>query len=337
MNAIVRLGGSLLEEKKATPLAEGRLTRVKRFILRFQTPRTIVQFLFFLLFFGLFLGLGPWPILVPVIGLLGVPTKTVGEAFGSLQYMLYLLVPPWLALTSIFVAAILVNRAFCAWACPFGLVQDMLQVVKKRHTRVSLRTHEQMIYVKYGVLAFTLLLSGTLALSVPAQIGGGYRDALGVFALAPFNTLSPADTLFAVVPRTVFDASYALSDLMQRPGADVSGAIINSLGSVPALFWARVLILALTLALVIYVPRGWCRYLCPQGAFSALFSRFSFLGLRRDPVRCSRAGCRDCVDVCPTMVPILDQPWEKFTHPECIMCLKCVDACSTKAIKPKFP
>jgi formate hydrogenlyase subunit 6/NADH:ubiquinone oxidoreductase subunit I len=30
-------------------------------------------------------------------------------------------------------------------------------------------------------------------------------------------------------------------------------------------------------------------------------------------------------------------PWEKFTHPECIYCLKCADACTTKAIKPKIP
>jgi len=296
-----------------------------------------VQFFFFFLFFGLFLGFGPWSILVPVIGLLGVPTKTVGEAFGSLQYMLYLLVPPLLALASIFVAAVILNRAFCAWACPFGLVQDMLNLVKKRHTRVSPRTHSQMIYVKYLVLATTVLISGTLAVSVAAGIGSSYKEALGVFASAPFNALSPADTLFAVVPRTVSDARYALSDLLAKPEADVSGAIIGSITSVSALFWARLIILTLTFVLVIYVPRGWCRYVCPQGAFSALFSRFSFLGLRRDPVRCSKAGCRDCVDVCPMLVPILEEPWEKFTHPECIMCLKCVDACSTRAIKPKFP
>jgi polyferredoxin len=327
-----------LKKEEEKPSVEGRLTRVKRLIIRFQTPRTIVQFLSFFLFNALFLGLGPWPILLPIIGLLGVPTKTVGEAFGSLQYiMLQLLIPPWLALASIFVAAIIVNRAFCAWACPFGLVQDMLNLVKKRHTIVSPRTHSQMIYVKYGVLAATILISGTLALSVVSGIGSGYREALGVFALAPFNALSPADTLFAVVPRTVLDARYALSDLLAKPGADVSGTIIGSLASVPALFWARIFIMALTFALVIYVPRGWCRYVCPQGALSALFSRFSFLGLRRDPVRCSKAGCRDCVEACPMIVPILEEPWEKFTHPECIMCLKCVDACSTKAIRPKFP
>lgn len=306
-------------------------------LLRFQTPRTIVQLLFFFLFNAVVFGLGPWPILLPVTGLLGVPTKTMGDALGALQYMLYLLTPPFLALASIFLASILVGRAFCAWVCPFGLVQDIMEVMKKRHTRVSPRTHDDMIKVKYIVLAATLLISGILALSFSAGIGEGYRQALGAFAIAPFNTLSPADTLFAVIPLTVQDARNGISLMFANPSVDLGGAIVSALTSVQALFWARLVILGLTLGLVLYVPRGWCRYFCPQGAFSALLMHFSFLGLRRDPVHCSRVGCRDCVEACPMLVPILDQPWEKFTHPECIMCLKCVDACSTKAIRPKFP
>jgi ferredoxin-type protein NapH len=324
------------ETERTVESKEPSSSHLKALILRFQTPRVIVQFLSFLMFFGLFFGIGPWAVFVPVIGLLGVPTKTVGEAFGGLQYMLSLLVAPWLALASIFLAAVLLNRAFCAWACPFGLVQDILTLVKKRHLNVSSRTHNQMIYVKYLILAATLLISGVLAATVAAGIGAGYEQTLGPFAQAPFNTLSPADTLFGVLPRTVIDARYALTDLLAQPSADISGAIINSLMAVSALFWTRIFLLAVTFALVIYVPRGFCRYVCPQGAFSAVLSRFSFLGLSRHPTRCTRAGCRDCVDVCPMLVPILDEPWEKFTHPECIMCLKCVDACSKKAIKPKF-
>lgn len=308
---------------------------IRKRLLRFQTVRIVSQVFLFFLFNAVFLGLGPWPILLPVTGLLGIPSKTVGDAFGALQYMLYLLIPPWLALASIFIASVLVGRAFCAWACPFGLVQDILEVMKRRHAIISPRTHDQMIRVKYLVLIATLLVSGLLALSVLAGLGEGYLQTLGVFSVAPFNALSPADTLFGVLPRTFLDVRLALP-LFSEPGADAVSLIVSSISSSQALFWARMVILGLTLALVLYVPRGWCRYLCPQGAFSALLMRFSFLGLKRDPVRCGK-DCRDCVKACPMLVPILDEPWEKFTHPECIMCLRCVDACSTAAIRPKFP
>jgi len=168
-------------------------------------------------------------------------------------------------------------------------------------------------------------------------VGERYKRALGIFGQAPFNVLSPADTLFAVIPRIVLELRYGFPLLLEKPVDEIYAVIGNVLSTLPPVFLIRISILVIIIGLVVYVPRGWCRYLCPQGAFSALFSRFSFLGLRRDPVRCTKAGCRDCVQVCPTLVPILDLPWEKFTHPECIYCLKCVDACSTKAIKPKFP
>jgi len=331
----------LKEERKSDAAedkrrAEGRLTRIKIVIFRVETVRKVTQFCLFLLFNAAVFGLGPTPILLPIIGLLGVPTKTVGEALGALQLMVYELVFPWLALTSIFVFAIVLGRAMCGWACPFGFVQDLLAYVKRRHTQVSSRSHRQMIYVKYAVLAVVLFVSATVAVSSAMNVVG-YKESLGIFAQAPFNALSPADTLFAITPRIVFAIRYAMPQLLGQAAAEVYGALGAAVTSISALLWARLFIMVLVMVLAVYIPRGWCRYLCPQGAFSALFSHFSFLGLKRDPVRCAKAGCRDCVQVCPTLVPILDLPWEKFSHPECIYCLKCVDACSTKAIKPKFP
>lgn len=323
-----------LKEREASL---GTATRIKKLIFRIETLRKITQLTLFVLFNAVVFGLGPWPILLPIIGVLGTPSKTVGEALGALQLMLFEVTFPWLALASIFVAAIFLGRAFCGWACPFGFVQDLLIYVKKRHVDVMPRTHNDMVKVKYVVLAVILFVSGTLAFSLAMGIGESYREALGDFAQAPFNVVSPADTLFAIVPQIALEIRYGAPQLLEKPANEVYTSIGNTFTSLQPLFLARLFIMGLIIGLVIYVPRGWCRYLCPQGAFSALFSRFSFLGLRRDPVRCTKAGCRDCVQVCPTLVPILDLPWEKFTHPECIYCLKCVDACSTKAIKPKFP
>lgn len=314
-----------------------KITIIKRYVWRIETLRKITQFSLFILFNAVVFGLKPWPILLPIIGLMGTPSKTVGEALGVLQLMLFEVVFPWLALASIFVAAAVLGRAFCGWACPFGFVQDLLAYLKKRHLDVMPRTHRDMIKVKYLILAATLFVSGTLALSLSLGVGESYKEALGIFAQAPFNTLSPADTLFASVPRIALEIRNWFLQLAGKSAENIYSDINSTFASLHPLLLVRLLIMGLIIGLVVYVPRGWCRYLCPQGAFLALFSKFSFLGLRRDPIRCTKAGCRDCVQVCPTQVPILDLPWEKFSHSECIYCLKCMDACSTKAIKPKFP
>lgn len=319
-------------EEDSTSGFDEKTQGAERKFFRIEAARKITQFCCFLLFNAAIFGLGPWPVLLPVLQSLGAPSKTVGDAFASLQLMLFRVVFPWLPLASFFVTAVFLGRALCGWACPFGFVQDILSYVKRKHREVSPRTHSSMVNVKYWILMIILFISVTLSISLATGMGEGYKRALGVFAPAPFNALSPADTLFAVLPRIFFNVRYAVSMLLGETVGEASG-----LFSVTPLFWVRIAILVGFLMLAVHVPRGWCRYFCPQGALMALLYRFGFLGLKRDLVKCTKVGCRECVEVCPMKVPILDLPWEKFTHPECIYCLKCVEVCSTKAIRPKFP
>ena len=300
------------------------VSNVKKTIFRIDTARKITQFCCFLVLNAIVFGLGPWPILLPIVQSPGVPQKTMSDAFSALQVMLYQRIFPWLPIASFLLTAVIFGRALCGWVCPFGFIQDLLRYVKKRHTRVSLRTHGGMLKVKYGILAAVLFISVTLSISLALGVGKSYESAIGVFAPAPFNALSPADTLFAILPRMVLMGVYA-------PEVLIVGIISDPL------FWVRLTIMIAIIVLAVYVPRSWCRYFCPIGALLAVLNRFTFLGLKRDLLRCTRAGCRTCVDACPMMVRILELPWEKFTDSECIYCLKCVDACPTRAIKPKFP
>ena len=294
-------------------------------VWRIQTARRIVQFLSFLLFVAVVFGLGPFPIVLPVMFTLGLQQQAMGDAFAMLQVMLGEAVFPWIPLASFFLVAALLGRSLCGWVCPFGLVQDVAGFVNKKRMEILPRTHNWMIYIKYLVLLVVLIVSGSVAAMLASGSGEGPRSALGVFAVAPFNALSPADTLFAVIPNGVFN-------LVNSVDSFVAGAL-----AIRPLLWIRFVILGIVLVLAAYVPRSWCKYFCPHGAILAFLNRFSFLGLTRDPVKCTKAGCSDCVQACPMNVPILELPWEKFTHPECIYCLKCVDACTTKAIKPKIP
>ena len=300
---------------------------IRRAVVRIRTLRIISLIVFFVLFNAILFGFQPLPLVLPVLQSMGDPAKTVGDAFATMQYMLWQPVFPWLSIASFLIVAVLLGRMTCGWVCPFGFVQEILGYVKRKHLEISPRTHNEMIYVKYVILGATLFVSLTVAVTAALGVGQNYKNAFGVFAQAPFDVLSPHDTLFAALPNIVYKAVSA-----QSPYTD-----IGVIGSFSPLFWVRLFILALVLVFAFYTPRSWCRYLCPVGATLALMNRFSFLGLKREAVHCTKESCRSCVEVCPMKVPILDLPWEKFTHPECIYCLECVDACTTKAIRPKVP
>ncbi|MEM2118626.1 MAG: 4Fe-4S binding protein, partial [Candidatus Bathyarchaeia archaeon] len=293
--------------------------------------RRIVQLLAFIFFSAAAFELvGALPVLLPVMWTWGLKPNVIGDAFSAIQFGFYEAAFPWLAFASFLIVGVLIGKAMCGWVCPFGFIQDLVGFVKRRKNDFSIRTHETLIYGKYIVLAIALFISGTFAVTKAMGISGSYERSLGVFTKAPFTTLSPAEMLFATLPNKTLEFYVNVS---AKPFIDVLAGI----GNLSALFWTQLLILILVLGFVAFIPRGWCKYFCPHGAIMAILNKFSFIGLKRDPVKCAKGGCRLCVQACPMRVPILDLPWEKFNHPECVYCMKCVDACKDKALKLKYP
>ncbi|MEM3703930.1 MAG: 4Fe-4S binding protein [Candidatus Bathyarchaeia archaeon] len=305
-------------------------------LLKINTPRRIIQFLSFIFFSGIIFNLNSLPILLPVLWTWGLPQNTVGDAFTALQLMFSgwsqqtLTVFPWLAIASFLMVDVLIGKSLCGWVCPFGFIQDLIDLVKVKKMEISSDTHKSVTFMKYFILCVTLFISITFSAAKFFGVHEGYERAMGIFAYAPFTIVSPAETLFATLPKMVQSFSNAV---VEKPVLEVLSGILD----LPPIFWAQLIILVGVLALAAYVPRGWCKYLCPHGAIMAILNRFSFVGLRRDPVKCVKGECRECVKACPMRVRILELPWEKFSDPECIYCLRCVDACPNKAIKIKYP
>jgi polyferredoxin len=309
--------------------------RIKQNLLKFNIYRRIIQFLSFIFFSIIIFNLGNLPLLLPVLWTWGLKQNIVGDAFTAIQLTLsgwsgFSISVPWLAIAAFLVTGILIGKSLCGWVCPFGFIQDLVGFIKRKKMEISLRTHESMVYVKYAVLGFTLFISLTFSASKVMRIERSYESAMGIFAYAPFTALSPAETLFATLPQMI--QGFA-GELYEKSFLEAASGI----SSLPILFWVQLFILGAVLVFAAYVPRGWCKYFCPHGAIMAILNRFSFLGLRRELVKCAKGECRQCEEVCPMRIPILDLPWEKFSDPECIYCLKCVDACENKAIKLKYP
>ena len=75
--------------------------------------------------------------------------------------------------------------------------------------------------------------------------------------------------------------------------------------------------------LALFIPRAFCRYACPLGAFNGLFNSFSFISIKRDATTCT--DCGRCTKACPVNIDVCAGATVRSV--ECMRCLKCVDAC----------
>lgn len=234
---------------------------------------------------------------VPVLNCYSCPGALGSCPVGALQGALGGLKGhfPFYVLGTVMVFGVLLGRVVCGFLCPFGLVQDLLHKLPTAKWKVPPELDRPARWLKYVVLALLVVL-------LPAMIKPDFGVAPPYFC----KYLCPAGTLEGGLPLMLKNPQ-----LRQAAGA---------------LFGWKALVLFLILALSGKVHRPFCRYLCPLGAFYALFNRFSFYQLELDKKRC--VGCGRCEEVCPMEVKVI----KDTNSPECIRCGKCREVCPTGAI-----
>lgn len=92
-------------------------------------------------------------------------------------------------------------------------------------------------------------------------------------------------------------------------------------------FWFKGVFVVSVIALVAFIDRGWCRYLCPVGAMYAPTNKISITDIRFNEEEC--VHCQMCIKACPMGI----NPKEDKRDMECIRCGRCVTSCPTKAQK----
>ena len=110
-------------------------------------------------------------------------------------------------------------------------------------------------------------------------------------------------------------------------GNDVDSSIRAALGK---LFSWKLCVLITVVVLSVIFYRPFCKWLCPLGAFYALFNRVSLLSMHVDESKC--VSCGKCARTCPMDVDVTKTP----NHSECIRCGKCVTACPTEAVRFRY-
>lgn len=77
--------------------------------------------------------------------------------------------------------------------------------------------------------------------------------------------------------------------------------------------------------------RAFCKYLCPVAVFLKPASYYARLRVTCDPEKC--VSCGKCKRVCPMDVDMTDNARDRLRGTECILCLQCIQACPTGALK----
>ena len=194
---------------------------------------------------------------------------------------------------------VVLGRAICGLLCPFGLVQDLLHKIPLPKYQLPPQLDRALRWLKYIVLALLVVL---LPLLVAIQSG----IATPYFC----KWLCPAGTLGGALPLMATNPS------------------LRALAG--ALFGWKFAVLVLIVFAAILIPRPFCRYLCPLGAFYSFFNRVSFYGITLEESRCT--SCGRCAQVCPMGVNVRESP----NSAECIRCGQCSAACPTGALHQGF-
>ncbi len=193
---------------------------------------------------------------------------------------------------------VVLGRFVCGFLCPFGLVQDLIFKIRTKKLQVPKRVDKILRKVKYVVLLlfviiFPMFLTNTFGLGSPYFC----------------KWICPAGTLFGGIPLVSTNES-----LQQLIGA---------------LFSWKLFVLIVIIVMSVFIYRPFCKYLCPLGAFYALFNKVSIVKLNLDEHKCVKCG--DCNRACKMNVTVT----KDINSSECIRCGDCKNACKYGAISTK--
>lgn len=87
----------------------------------------------------------------------------------------------------------------------------------------------------------------------------------------------------------------------------------------------------ITLAYIFKDNRAFCKYVCPIVTFLKPSSYFSLIRVEVDQETCT--NCKNCINICPMDVDILDSKRNRKHGTECILCLECSKKCPNNSIK----
>lgn len=89
-----------------------------------------------------------------------------------------------------------------------------------------------------------------------------------------------------------------------------------------------------------FVPRVWCRALCPLGACYSAVGHKALWRVRINPQTSGQIKCKQCQIRCPMGIEIMNEytlaGHSSISHPSCIRCGDCIDICPNTVLGLRF-
>ena len=210
----------------------------------------------------------------------------------------------------------MLGRVWCNWMCPFGILHHIFGVIgNRRNTKqmIEVNRYRKIYAIKYYILAGMIAMAGLwiipTTIDAPSKIWQAYRSAelkqsglsrvvaavgSGVAESANEHKLGNSSLQIGLLDPIALTVRSMTTSVLPT----VNKAT-ESVYTEPREYWQAWVVGLIFIGFLFanwWIPRFFCRAICPLGALLGLFSRFSLCRIDRDPVRCT--DCDLCLKSC---------------------------------------
>jgi polyferredoxin len=244
----------------------------------------------------------------------------------------------------------MLGRVWCNWMCPFGILHHLFGWIgNRRNTKqmIEVNRYRKIYAIKYYILTAMLVMAALWVVpavwNAPGQIHRAYKSR----EITSHGIARVGDAIGTGVARSVEESRKGHSTLQIGLLDPIALTVRSMTTSVlpaahmasegvytePREYWFAWVVGLIFLGFLVanwWIPRFFCRAICPLGALLGVFSRFALWRIDRDPVRCT-----DC-DLCLKSCEGASDPHQDLRKSECFVCLNCIEDCPHDALSFRF-